>query len=65
MQQSYQICSQNDVDRRGGMQDAFITVCAPFFSFSSSFVSRRRAGGRGFRRLGPCKYGFACDLSGR
>ena len=33
MQQSYQICSQNDVDRRGGMQDAFITVCGPFSSF--------------------------------
>ena len=31
MQQSYQICSQNDVDRRGGMQDAFITVGGPFF----------------------------------
>lgn len=26
MQQSYQICSQNDVQRQGGMRDAFITV---------------------------------------
>ncbi|SLM39623.1 WD40/YVTN repeat-like-containing domain [Lasallia pustulata] len=25
MQQSYQICAQNDADRRGGMRDAFIT----------------------------------------
>lgn len=28
MQQSYQIISQNDVQRQGGMRDAFITVSA-------------------------------------
>lgn len=28
MQQSYQIMSQNDVQRQGGMRDAFITVSA-------------------------------------
>jgi nuclear receptor interaction protein len=28
MQQSYEIVSQNDVERQGGMQDAFITVRA-------------------------------------
>lgn len=27
MHQSYQILSQNDVQRQGGMRDAFITVC--------------------------------------
>ncbi|MCJ1478512.1 hypothetical protein MMC13_007192 [Lambiella insularis] len=29
MQDSYQIVSQNDVERQGGMRDAFITVCSP------------------------------------
>ena len=28
MQQSYQIMSQNDVERQGGMRDVFITVRA-------------------------------------
>ena len=28
MHQSYQILSQNDVQRQGGMRDAFITVSA-------------------------------------
>lgn len=27
MHQSYEIISQNDVERQGGMRDAFITVC--------------------------------------
>ena len=40
MQDSYQICSQNDVERQGGLQDAFITVCGPFLPF----VRLRRVG---------------------
>lgn len=47
MHQSYQICSQNDVDRMGGMRDAFITV---------------RAGGP-FERIARVEVGFAEWLS--
>ena len=31
MHESYQIISQNDAERQGGMRDAFITVCGPSF----------------------------------
>lgn len=31
---SYHIMSQNDVDRRGGMSEAYITVRSPFYLFS-------------------------------
>lgn len=32
MHESYQIMSQNDVDRQGGMSDAFVTVSLPLSS---------------------------------
>ena len=38
LQDSYRIMSQNDVDRRGGMSEAYITVCEVIYlSFSVSF----------------------------
>ena len=41
MQQSYQIISQNDVQRQGGMRDAYITVRAdgPFVRFRMPVVA--------------------------
>ena len=36
MHNSYQIVSQNDVERQGGMQDAFITVRGPSFPIRTS-----------------------------
>ena len=38
MQENYQITTQNDVDRRGGMQEAYITVI--HHKASASFYSR-------------------------
>lgn len=35
MHDSYRIMSQNDVDRQGGMSDAYVTVCPLFLSFFS------------------------------
>ena len=41
MQQSYQIISQNDVQRQGGMRDAYITVRAdgPFVRLRMQVLS--------------------------
>jgi nuclear receptor interaction protein len=39
MHESYRIMSENDVQRQGGMSDAFVTVCFPFPSFLSSSVA--------------------------
>ena len=41
MQQSYQIISQNDVQRQGGMRDAYITVRAdgPFVRLRMQVVT--------------------------
>ena len=36
MRDSYQIVSQNDVERQGGMRDAFITVRGPSFPIRTS-----------------------------
>ena len=36
---SYRILSQNDVDRQGGMSDAFVTVRSPFPFLFPSFLS--------------------------
>ena len=36
MHDSYQIVSQNDVERQGGIQDAFITVRGPSFPLRTS-----------------------------
>lgn len=41
MQQSYQIISQNDLERQGDVRNAFITVCSsdsPFISRTFSFA---------------------------
>ncbi|KAA6413752.1 MAG: hypothetical protein FRX48_02113 [Lasallia pustulata] len=43
MQQSYRICSQNDADRRGGMQDAFITW--DMFAQLAARLRERQMGG--------------------
>lgn len=45
MQDSYRIMSQNDVERRGGMSEAFITVCleicCPILSYTVANSTKR------------------------
>lgn len=39
MRDSYQITSQNDIERQGGMRDAYITVRGPFFPLRRNEIS--------------------------
>ena len=43
MQDSYQIMSQNDIDRQGGMNEAFITVRFPLFLWQYILTTYRGA----------------------